>query len=108
MIYIIKFFKLSAIKSTCLYDLISICLCLKGRYCDIVDAISIFNASGLINEGTQLTGKQARALTEQAKQLEQQIASLRAQLKKETQFNRRVELNMEIKKLEAKKSEILV
>ena len=68
-------------------------------YSDIVDAISIFNASGLIRTETQLTGEQARALTEQVEQLEQQIASLRAQLKKETQFNLRVELNVEIKNL---------
>jgi hypothetical protein len=68
-------------------------------YCDIVDTISIYNASNLIKAGTQITGEQARKLTDMVEQLEQQIESLRAKLKKETQFNRRVEMNIEIKRL---------
>lgn len=76
-------------------------------YSDIVDAISIFNASQLIGVQKELTGEQARALTAQIERLEQQIAELKAQMKKETQFNRKVELNMEIKKLEKVKSEII-
>ena len=47
-----------------------------------------------------ITGEEARRLLAQQEQREAKIAVLRAELKKETQFNRKVELNMEIKRLE--------
>ena len=68
-------------------------------YSDMVDGISMFNAhqSGMV---AVADGDEARALLAQRQATEAKIAALRAELKKETQFNRKVELNMEIKRLE--------
>ena len=49
---------------------------------------------------TDVDGTKARQILARVSELTQQIELLRAQLKKETQFNRQVELNMQIKKLE--------
>lgn len=77
-------------------------------YSDMVDAVSIFNASQLTPAQINLTGDQARALTARMEEIERQIADLRAGMKKETQFNRRVKLNMEIKKLETDISKLIL
>lgn len=69
-------------------------------YSDIVDAISIYNLSAIIPTDDNITGTEARELSAQIEDIEQEITSLRAKLKKETQFNRKMELNIEIKKLE--------
>ena len=66
-------------------------------YCGFVDAISVHNAKHITHK--EMTGEQARELTSKMAELENQIASLKAKLKKETQFNKRVEINLEIKKL---------
>jgi len=70
-------------------------------YRDIVDAISVCKAKqcGIAVE-SDINGETARALVAKQEAVEAQITALRAQLKKETQFNRKMELNMEIKKLE--------
>ena len=75
-------------------------------YSGIVDAISIHNAKSVVKT-ENLTGKQARELTGKLEEIENQITALKARMKKETQFNKRIELNMEIKKLEQKKEEIV-
>ena len=49
----------------------------------------------------ELTGEEARQLLAQREQVEKEIAALRAELKKETLFSRRVEPNINIKKLES-------
>ena len=69
-------------------------------YADWVDAISVFNAQTKIHADAGLTGEDARRLLAEQEQREAKIAALRAELKKETQFNRRVEINIEIKRLE--------
>lgn len=66
-------------------------------YTDMLDAISIYNAKEHVGSSTDLTGEAARKLIAEIDDLDFKIASLRAELKKETQFNRKVELNMEIK-----------
>ena len=74
-------------------------------YSDIVDFISIHNAkqSGAIKEETVIDGETARQLLVKKQQLEIQITNLRTRLKNETQFNKKMEINMEIKKLEGDK-----
>lgn len=69
-------------------------------YSDIVDAISIYNLSTVMTADDNITGIEARELSAQIEDIEQEITSLRAKLKKESQFNRKMELNIEIKKLE--------
>ena len=67
-------------------------------YSDIIDSISLYNARDIVTEN--VTGAEARMLIAKREQIQKQITSLKAQMKKETQFNRKVELNIEIKKLE--------
>ena len=69
-------------------------------YSDIVDTISIYNLSTIIPTDDNITGAEARELSAQIEDIEQEITSLRGKLKKESQFNRKMELNIEIKKLE--------
>lgn len=76
-------------------------------YSDIVDAISIYNLSTIIPTDDNITGAEARELSAQIEDIEQEITSLRARLKKESQFNRRMELNIEIKRLEQNKNKLL-
>lgn len=73
-------------------------------YSQIVDAISIFNLAQVLGEtGPEIDGQTARAVLGQLESLDQQLRTLRAELKKEVQFNRKMALNMKIKGLEAEK-----
>ena len=76
-------------------------------YSDIVDAISIYNLSVIIPTDDTITGAEARELSAKIEDIEQRIANLRSKLKKETQFNRKMELNIEIKRLEQSKNKLL-
>jgi hypothetical protein len=76
-------------------------------YSDIVDAISIYNLSALMPAADTVTGAEARELSAKIEEIEQQITSLRSKLKKETQFNRKMELNIEIKRLVQNKNKLL-
>lgn len=67
-------------------------------YSDIIDSISLYNARDIVTE--DVTGAEARQLVAKREQIQKQITSLKVQMKKETQFNRKVQLNIEIKKLE--------
>lgn len=69
-------------------------------YTDWVDRFSIQNAQGKTQASENLTDEEARQLLAQRQQVEKEIAALRAELKKKTQFSRKVELHMRIKKLE--------
>lgn len=72
-------------------------------YTDWVDRLSVQNAQEKMQVTEELTGEEARQLLAQRELLEKEIAALRVELKKETQFSRKVELNMRIKKLEKEK-----
>ena len=76
-------------------------------YSDIVDVISIYKVSDVIADNDSITGAEARVLSTQIEEIEGQITSLRAKLKKESQFNRKMELNIEIKRLEQNKNKLL-
>ena len=76
-------------------------------YSDIVDAISIYRLSTIMPTDDNITGAEARELSAKIEEIEGQITSLRAKLKKETQFNRKMELNIEIKRLEQNKNKLL-
>jgi hypothetical protein len=54
-----------------------------------------------------LSGEEARQLSSDLETLEQEITALRARLKKETQFNRKMELNIAIKQLEQEKRNLM-
>lgn len=76
-------------------------------YSDIVDTISIYNLSAIMPTDDNITGAEARELSAKIEEIEGQITSLRVRLKKESQFNRRMELNIEIKRLEQNKKKLL-
>lgn len=68
-------------------------------YSDMVDAVSIYSAKEEL-ERDFASGEEARAVVAKHQEVTKQIALLRAKLKKETQFNRKMEIGLEIKKLE--------
>ncbi len=76
-------------------------------YSDIVDAISIYKVTDIIGGNASITGAEARGLSAKIEDIEQRIISLRSKLNKETQFNRKMELNLEIKRLEQSKNKLL-
>ena len=76
-------------------------------YSDMVDAISIYNLSAIMATDEKITGAEARELSAQIEEIEQEITSLRSKLKKESQFNRKMELNIKIKRLEDNKNKLL-
>lgn len=76
-------------------------------YSDLVDVISIYKLSEVMKTKDAITGAEARELSAKLEGLEQKIFKLQSQLKKETQFNRKMELNIEIKKLEGYKDGLI-
>lgn len=76
-------------------------------YSDIVDVISIHNASIILSSNANLSGEEARQVTSKIEAIEREISSLRTKLQKETQFNHKMELNIQIKKLEREREEII-
>lgn len=76
-------------------------------YCDIVDAISIYNASEILSGFSEMSGEEARKLTVEIKSIEEEIAMLKSKINRETQFNKKIELNIEIKKLEKRKTQLI-
>lgn len=72
-------------------------------YSDFTDKIHLYNLQCRMKSvNLEMTAQQAKERLNQLDEIDAKIADLRAQMKKETQFNRRVEINMEIKKLEEK------
>lgn len=67
-------------------------------YSDLIDAIAVFNVSKLTDK--EINGEDARELLRRNAEIDNQIAALRAELKKATEFNRKMEINLKIKKLE--------
>ena len=76
-------------------------------YTDIVDVISIYNVSDIILDETSLTGAEARELSAQIAEVDEKISILRTKLKKENQFNRKMELHIKINELKEEKENCL-
>jgi hypothetical protein len=69
----------------------------------------IHNASKLV--GFFIRGKSSieiKQIYEQILQVDKEIEKLRLSFKKDTPINRRIELNVELKKLEAKRARLLM
>jgi hypothetical protein len=70
-------------------------------YSDFVDQLHLFKAAKLAGNSVQgLDPQKARQLHKEIMAIESELAIFRSQLKKESMFNRKVELNVEIKRLE--------
>lgn len=80
---------------------------LYALYCDIMDTISIDKVSDMFPPEYRLSGQQAREFSTELDNLEQKITELKTAFRKETQFNRRMEMNIEIKKLEEEKIKLV-
>lgn len=77
-------------------------------YSDFIDKIYLYNLQCRIKSvKLEITPQQAKERTDKLNEVGSKIAILKSQIKKETQFNRRVEINMEIKKLEEKMKEMV-
>lgn len=74
-------------------------------YSDIVDAVAVFNAEKLTDK--KISGEDARELLQKKAEIDSQIAALRTELKKATEFNRKMEINLKIKRLEKEKTEVI-
>lgn len=76
-------------------------------YSDIVDAISIYNVSNMADVDIEISGEEARLFMSKIESLDKQISVLRYKSKKETQFNRNTEINIEINKLKNLKESMI-
>lgn len=86
---------MSRMRTTNLFDL----------YSDLYDALLRIKAESQAPISKKLTPEEYRAINETIASIDEQIAILRAQLKKEDQFNRQMELNNKIKGLQKSKEE---
>ena len=75
-------------------------------YDDLINAVIVNNARQKTGIQGELSPEKAKQLLQETEFLEEQIQKLKAQLKKEKQFNHKVALNMQIKELEKKKKRI--
>ena len=75
-------------------------------YSDMVDVLcqAMVQKAGAPSE---VMGEQARNILHGLASMDDHIASLRAELKRETRFNRKMELNIQIKQLESKRQLLL-
>jgi len=77
-------------------------------YSDFVSQLHLYNAAKLV--GKTLEDKdpqQAKQLHAEIMEIERELVSLRAQLKKASMFNRKVELNVKIKHFQAEQRRIM-
>ena len=76
-------------------------------YSSFVDAIHTLNISSVIPNCENITCPEARELYLRVNKLDEDIKSLKIMLSRESQFNRKMELNIQIKNLERKKDELI-
>ena len=90
-------------------------LSLKGmptaNFCMLYEAwFDVISRSHLVSLGItvpDISGEAAREIVERLKNIEQEMARLRSQMKKESQFNRKMELNTKLQKLKREKAKIM-
>ncbi|MBV1818129.1 DUF4391 domain-containing protein [Clostridium cochlearium] len=79
-------------------------------YLGIVDKVNLFNASKYKNDFKALEYKNAeeiKNINDKINSLDTEILNLKSKIKKEIHFNRKVEMNIHIKKLEGKKQSLI-
>jgi len=80
-------------------------------YCSFVDKINILNASKLSGDFNSLENKDIEVinkLNDEVNYIDDEINKLRILIKKESQFNRKMDMNIKIKKLETKRKDLIV
>ena len=88
---------MSKMRSSNLFDL----------YSDLYDALSRIKAESQVPIHQKLSSDEYRRINETVADINGKITALRAQLRKEDQFNRQMELNNRIKELQKSKEEFL-
>lgn len=78
-------------------------------YCDFVDRINLYNASQYGEEiyTTDIDFNQVKLISDEINEIEKQIIDLKSNLKKEKHFNKKMKLNIEIKKAEEMKTNLI-
>lgn len=79
-------------------------------YCSFVEKVKIFNASAVTGDFESLKNKdieEVNTLNIQIESLNIEIEKLRGELKKEQHFNKRVDINIKIKKIESKRNNLI-
>lgn len=79
-------------------------------YNSFLDKVKLFNASKYSSNleiFNNIDVDMVKKLTDKIERLELEISSLKDKLKKESQFNKKMDLNIKIKKLEIKKNEFI-
>ena len=77
-------------------------------YSDFVDQLHLYKAAKLAGKTLQNQDPQeARRLHAEVVEIESELTTLRSQLEKETMFNRKVDLNIQLKRLQAQKKDII-
>lgn len=77
-------------------------------YSDIVDRLIIYNASKLVDGYIKgKTAAEVKEIYDNIVEIDKEIDVLRSNIKKEIQLNLRVELNIQIKKLEQRRAGLL-
>lgn len=75
-------------------------------YSDMVDSVTLYNSSKLVNRILTIPSSKAKEINNQIYEIDKEMRKLKAAIKKETQFNKQAELNMELHKLKVKKEEL--
>jgi len=76
-------------------------------YNDIADNIIKYNGSKLVNKDIEHDSDKIKEVHDAIKDINTKIELIKSKIKKETQFNRQMEMNMQIKELEEKKEQML-
>lgn len=79
-------------------------------YLSFIDRINLFNASKYQNNFKSLKHKnpeEIKKISDEIKTLDNQILNLKSKIKKEINFNRKVDININIKKLQGKKQNLI-
>ncbi|WP_129597595.1 DUF4391 domain-containing protein [Anaerophilus nitritogenes] len=79
-------------------------------YCSFVDQINIFNASNITGDFDNLKNKdieEINTLNAEIENLNIKVEKLRGDLKKEQHFNKRLDINIKIKKIESKRNNLI-
>ena len=79
-------------------------------YSDVIDRINIFNASKYQSDFEVLNIKGAvkvKAIADEIEKLDVRILKLRSKIKHEVHFNKKIEMNIEIKKMGNKKENLI-
>lgn len=79
-------------------------------YCSFVEKVKIFNASKFTNDFESLKSKDIEEINKlkiEIESLNTEIKKLKAELKMEQHFNKRVDINIKIKKIESKRNNLI-